>query len=101
MYLHKVWVGITVCCLILEDDCYFHYSSESVLISQSFVKASDYAVLFQQPPRMTLKTDAGRTLILRELNGVAAEMLDWQEHQHAFGFFPLFSKKCIEYYRSF
>uniref|UniRef100_A0A8C0F8R6 E3 ubiquitin-protein ligase MARCHF7 n=1 Tax=Bubo bubo TaxID=30461 RepID=A0A8C0F8R6_BUBBB len=38
--------------------------------------------------RMTLKTDAVRTFILQETNGIAAEMLNWQEqHQHAFGFF--------------
>lgn len=36
---------------------------------------------------MILKADAGRTFILQETNGVAAEMLNWQEqHRHAFGF---------------
>ncbi|XP_030134151.4 E3 ubiquitin-protein ligase MARCHF7 isoform X5 [Taeniopygia guttata] len=35
--------------------------------------------------KMTLKTDAGRTFILQETNGIAAEMLKWQEqHQRAF-----------------
>ncbi|XP_063257209.1 E3 ubiquitin-protein ligase MARCHF7 isoform X5 [Prinia subflava] len=35
-----------------------------------------------------LKTDAGRTFILQETNGIAAEMLNWQEkHQHAFVLF--------------
>ncbi|XP_074766257.1 E3 ubiquitin-protein ligase MARCHF7 isoform X3 [Athene noctua] len=38
--------------------------------------------------RMTLKTEAVRTFILQETNGIAAEMLNWQEqHRHAFGFF--------------
>ncbi|XP_053803006.1 E3 ubiquitin-protein ligase MARCHF7 isoform X4 [Vidua chalybeata] len=38
--------------------------------------------------KMTLKTDAGRTFILQETNGIAAEMLNWQEqHQHAFVLF--------------
>ncbi|XP_072730075.1 E3 ubiquitin-protein ligase MARCHF7 isoform X5 [Ciconia boyciana] len=38
--------------------------------------------------RMILKSDAGRTFILQETNGIAAEMLNWQEqHQHAFVFF--------------
>ncbi|XP_052647323.1 E3 ubiquitin-protein ligase MARCHF7 isoform X3 [Harpia harpyja] len=51
--------------------------------------------------RMILKTDAGRTFILQEINGIAAELLNWQEQlQHAF-FFPLLSKKRIEYYCSF
>ncbi|XP_030908937.1 E3 ubiquitin-protein ligase MARCHF7 isoform X1 [Melopsittacus undulatus] len=37
--------------------------------------------------RTILKTDAVRTLILQETNGIAAEMLNWQEqHQHAFAF---------------
>ncbi|KAM4670005.1 E3 ubiquitin-protein ligase MARCHF7 isoform 2-T4 [Amazona ochrocephala] len=49
--------------------------------------------------RTILKTDSVRTLILQETNGIAAEMLNWQEQdQHAFVFFPLLSKKCIEYY---
>ncbi|KAM6129934.1 E3 ubiquitin-protein ligase MARCHF7 isoform 4-T4 [Pterocles gutturalis] len=52
--------------------------------------------------RMILKTDTGTTFILQETCGVAAEMLNWQEqHQHAFVFFPLLSKKRIEYYCSF
>ncbi|XP_030808040.1 E3 ubiquitin-protein ligase MARCH7 isoform X1 [Geospiza fortis] len=38
--------------------------------------------------KMTLKTDPGRTFILQETNGIAAEMLNWQEqHQHAFVLF--------------
>ncbi|XP_075368612.1 E3 ubiquitin-protein ligase MARCHF7 isoform X7 [Mycteria americana] len=38
--------------------------------------------------RMILKSDAGRTFMLQETNGIAAEMLNWQEqHQHAFVFF--------------
>ncbi|XP_061860557.1 E3 ubiquitin-protein ligase MARCHF7 isoform X5 [Colius striatus] len=38
--------------------------------------------------RMTLKTDAGRTLILQEKKGIAAEMLNWQDqHQRTFCFF--------------
>ncbi|XP_005049825.1 PREDICTED: E3 ubiquitin-protein ligase MARCH7 isoform X1 [Ficedula albicollis] len=38
--------------------------------------------------KMILKTDAGRTFILRETNRIAAEMLNWQEqHQHAFVLF--------------
>lgn len=46
---------------------------------------------------MILKTDAGRTLILQETSGIAAEMLNWQEqHQNTFVFFPLLSKKCID-----
>lgn len=37
---------------------------------------------------MILKTDAGRTFILQGTNGIAAEMLNWQErHQHAFVLF--------------
>lgn len=36
---------------------------------------------------MILKTDAGRTFILQETNGIAAEMLNWQEHQRAFVLF--------------
>ncbi|XP_075285898.1 E3 ubiquitin-protein ligase MARCHF7 isoform X3 [Opisthocomus hoazin] len=51
--------------------------------------------------RMILKTDTGRTSVLQETNGIAAEMLNLQEqHQHAFWFFPLLSKKHIEYYCS-
>uniref|UniRef100_A0A8C8ANN1 E3 ubiquitin-protein ligase MARCHF7 n=1 Tax=Otus sunia TaxID=257818 RepID=A0A8C8ANN1_9STRI len=46
--------------------------------------------------RMTLKTDAVRTLILQETNGIAAEMLNWQEqHQHAFGFFLSLVKSVL------
>ncbi|XP_058695340.1 E3 ubiquitin-protein ligase MARCHF7 isoform X3 [Poecile atricapillus] len=37
--------------------------------------------------KMILKTDAGRTFILQETNRIAAEMLNWQEHQHAFVLF--------------
>ncbi|XP_030096434.1 E3 ubiquitin-protein ligase MARCHF7 isoform X4 [Serinus canaria] len=37
--------------------------------------------------KMTLKTDAGRTFILQETNRIAAEMLNWQEYQHAFVLF--------------
>ncbi|XP_068051132.1 E3 ubiquitin-protein ligase MARCHF7 isoform X4 [Anomalospiza imberbis] len=38
--------------------------------------------------KMTLKTDDGRTFILQETNGIAAEMLNWQgQHQHAFVLF--------------
>uniref|UniRef100_A0A8C0VIH9 E3 ubiquitin-protein ligase MARCHF7 n=2 Tax=Cyanistes caeruleus TaxID=156563 RepID=A0A8C0VIH9_CYACU len=37
--------------------------------------------------KMILKTDAGRSFILQETNGIAAEMLNWQEHQHAFVLF--------------
>ncbi|KAM9235928.1 E3 ubiquitin-protein ligase MARCHF7 isoform 2-T2 [Leptosomus discolor] len=52
----------------------------------------------EQLLRMILKTDAGRTFMLQETYGIAAEMLNWQEqHQHAFVFSPLLSKKCIEY----
>lgn len=36
---------------------------------------------------MILKTDAGRTFILQETNGIAAEMLNWQERQRAFVLF--------------
>ncbi|XP_049665587.1 E3 ubiquitin-protein ligase MARCHF7 isoform X2 [Accipiter gentilis] len=51
--------------------------------------------------RMILKTDASRTFILQEINGIAAQLLNWQEQlQHAF-FFPLLSKNRIEYYCSF
>uniref|UniRef100_A0A663FDE8 E3 ubiquitin-protein ligase MARCHF7 n=2 Tax=Aquila chrysaetos chrysaetos TaxID=223781 RepID=A0A663FDE8_AQUCH len=40
--------------------------------------------------RMILKTDAGRTFILQEINGIAAELLNWQEQlQHAFFFLSL------------
>lgn len=71
-------------------------------MSETFVKASDCTLLFQQLLRMILKTDAGRNFILQETNGIAAEMLNWQEqHQCAFGFFPLLGKKRIEYYCSF
>ncbi|XP_074684464.1 E3 ubiquitin-protein ligase MARCHF7 isoform X6 [Strix aluco] len=46
--------------------------------------------------RMTLKTDAVRTFILQETNGIAAEMLNWQEqHQHAFGFFLSLVKSVL------
>ncbi|XP_074730055.1 E3 ubiquitin-protein ligase MARCHF7 isoform X4 [Strix uralensis] len=46
--------------------------------------------------RMTLKTDALRTFILQETNGIAAEMLNWQEqHQHAFGFFLSLVKSVL------
>ncbi|XP_005049827.1 PREDICTED: E3 ubiquitin-protein ligase MARCH7 isoform X3 [Ficedula albicollis] len=42
----------------------------------------------EQLLKMILKTDAGRTFILRETNRIAAEMLNWQEqHQHAFVLF--------------
>ncbi|XP_071418912.1 E3 ubiquitin-protein ligase MARCHF7 isoform X3 [Pithys albifrons albifrons] len=35
--------------------------------------------------KMILKIDAGRTFLLQETNGIAAEMLNWQEQrQHAF-----------------
>ncbi|XP_068877530.1 E3 ubiquitin-protein ligase MARCHF7 isoform X2 [Aphelocoma coerulescens] len=37
--------------------------------------------------KMILRTDAGRTFILQETNRIAAEMLNWQEHQHAFVLF--------------
>ncbi|KAM6070268.1 E3 ubiquitin-protein ligase MARCHF7 isoform 3-T3 [Chlamydotis macqueenii] len=46
--------------------------------------------------RMILKTDAGRTLILQETNGIVAEMLNWQEqHQLAFGFFLSLVKRAL------
>lgn len=45
---------------------------------------------------MILKTDAVRTLILQETNGIAAEMLNWQEqHQHAFAFFLSLVKSAL------
>lgn len=45
---------------------------------------------------MTLKTDAGRTLILQETNRIAAEMLNWQEkHQHAFVLFLSLVKSAL------
>lgn len=45
-------------------------------------------MLFPQLPKMILKTDAGRTFILQETNGIAAEMLNWQEQpQHLFALF--------------
>ncbi|XP_074684459.1 E3 ubiquitin-protein ligase MARCHF7 isoform X3 [Strix aluco] len=50
----------------------------------------------EQLLRMTLKTDAVRTFILQETNGIAAEMLNWQEqHQHAFGFFLSLVKSVL------
>ncbi|XP_074730052.1 E3 ubiquitin-protein ligase MARCHF7 isoform X3 [Strix uralensis] len=50
----------------------------------------------EQLLRMTLKTDALRTFILQETNGIAAEMLNWQEqHQHAFGFFLSLVKSVL------
>ncbi|XP_050756286.1 E3 ubiquitin-protein ligase MARCHF7 isoform X5 [Gymnogyps californianus] len=46
--------------------------------------------------RMILKTNAGRTFILQETNGIAAEMLNWQEqHQHAFVFFLSLVKSAL------
>ncbi|XP_075566281.1 E3 ubiquitin-protein ligase MARCHF7 isoform X1 [Pelecanus crispus] len=46
--------------------------------------------------RMILKTDAGRTFIVQETNGIAAEMLNWQEHhQHAFVFFLSLVKSAL------
>ncbi|XP_017591540.1 PREDICTED: E3 ubiquitin-protein ligase MARCH7 isoform X5 [Corvus brachyrhynchos] len=60
-----------------------------------FVKASDYTVLFQQLLKMILKTDAGRTFILQETNRIAAEMLNWQEHQHAFVLFLSLVKSAL------
>ncbi|XP_035750331.1 E3 ubiquitin-protein ligase MARCHF7 isoform X2 [Egretta garzetta] len=46
--------------------------------------------------RMILKTDAGRPFILQETNGIAAEMLNWQEHhQHAFVFFLSLVKSAL------
>lgn len=45
---------------------------------------------------MILKTDAVRSLILQETNGIAAEMLNWQEqHQHAFVFFLSLVKSAL------
>ncbi|XP_066046633.1 E3 ubiquitin-protein ligase MARCHF7 isoform X2 [Chamaea fasciata] len=42
----------------------------------------------EQLLKMILKTEAGRTFIPRETNGIAAEMLNWQEQcQHAFVLF--------------
>lgn len=39
---------------------------------------------------MILKTDASRTFILQEINGIAAQLLNWQEQlQHAFFFLSL------------
>uniref|UniRef100_A0A8C4V484 E3 ubiquitin-protein ligase MARCHF7 n=1 Tax=Falco tinnunculus TaxID=100819 RepID=A0A8C4V484_FALTI len=47
-------------------------------------------------PRMILKTDAGRTFILQEINRIAAEMLNWQEQrQHAFVFFLSLVKSAL------
>ncbi|XP_039410643.1 E3 ubiquitin-protein ligase MARCHF7 isoform X4 [Corvus cornix cornix] len=60
-----------------------------------FVKASDYTVSFQQLLKMILKTDAGRTFILQETNRIAAEMLNWQEHQHAFVLFLSLVKSAL------
>ncbi|XP_010567558.1 E3 ubiquitin-protein ligase MARCHF7 isoform X3 [Haliaeetus albicilla] len=40
--------------------------------------------------RMILKTDASTTFILQEINGIAAQLLNWQEQlQHAFFFLSL------------
>lgn len=45
---------------------------------------------------MILKTNGGRTFILQETNGIAAEMLNWQEqHQHAFVFFLSLVKSAL------
>ncbi|XP_054685379.1 E3 ubiquitin-protein ligase MARCHF7 isoform X8 [Grus americana] len=58
--------------------------------------ASEASTRVRQLLRMIPKTDAGRTFTLQETNGIAAEMLNWQEHhQRAFGFFALLSKKRI------
>ncbi|XP_064517916.1 E3 ubiquitin-protein ligase MARCHF7 isoform X6 [Pseudopipra pipra] len=46
--------------------------------------------------KMILKTDAGRPFILQETNGIAAEMLNWQEqHQHAFVLFLSLVKSAL------
>ncbi|XP_017934378.1 E3 ubiquitin-protein ligase MARCH7 isoform X3 [Manacus vitellinus] len=46
--------------------------------------------------KMILKTDAGRPFILQETNGIAAEMLNWQEqHQHAFVLFLSLVKTAL------
>ncbi|XP_017591539.1 PREDICTED: E3 ubiquitin-protein ligase MARCH7 isoform X4 [Corvus brachyrhynchos] len=45
--------------------------------------------------KMILKTDAGRTFILQETNRIAAEMLNWQEHQHAFVLFLSLVKSAL------
>uniref|UniRef100_A0A8C3QLB7 E3 ubiquitin-protein ligase MARCHF7 n=1 Tax=Cyanoderma ruficeps TaxID=181631 RepID=A0A8C3QLB7_9PASS len=43
----------------------------------------------EQLLKMILKTEAGRTSTLQETDGIAAEMLNWQEQrQHAFVLFP-------------
>ncbi|XP_051478972.1 E3 ubiquitin-protein ligase MARCHF7 isoform X3 [Apus apus] len=52
-------------------------------------------------PRMILKTDAGRTLMLQETNGIATETLNWKEHQHAFVFFLSLVKSALNYYCNF
>ncbi|XP_050187141.1 E3 ubiquitin-protein ligase MARCHF7 isoform X8 [Myiozetetes cayanensis] len=46
--------------------------------------------------KMILKTDAGRTFLLKETNGIAAEMLNWQEQsQHAFVLFFSLVKSAL------
>ncbi|XP_027763299.1 E3 ubiquitin-protein ligase MARCH7 isoform X2 [Empidonax traillii] len=46
--------------------------------------------------KMILKTDAGRTFLLQETNGIAAEMLNWQEQrQHAFVLFFSLVKSAL------
>ncbi|XP_017679270.1 PREDICTED: E3 ubiquitin-protein ligase MARCH7 isoform X3 [Lepidothrix coronata] len=46
--------------------------------------------------KMILKTDAGRPFILQETNGIAAEMLNWQEQrQHAFVLFLSLVKSAL------
>ncbi|XP_032548641.1 E3 ubiquitin-protein ligase MARCH7 isoform X3 [Chiroxiphia lanceolata] len=46
--------------------------------------------------KMILKTDAGRPFILQETNGIAAEVLNWQEqHQHAFVLFLSLVKSAL------
>uniref|UniRef100_A0A8C3ERE5 RING-type E3 ubiquitin transferase n=1 Tax=Corvus moneduloides TaxID=1196302 RepID=A0A8C3ERE5_CORMO len=49
----------------------------------------------EQLLKMILKTDAGRTFILQETNRIAAEMLNWQEHQHAFVLFLSLVKSAL------
>ncbi|XP_027551575.1 E3 ubiquitin-protein ligase MARCH7 isoform X3 [Neopelma chrysocephalum] len=46
--------------------------------------------------KMILKTDAGRPFILQETNGIAAEMLNWQEQrQHTFVLFLSLVKSAL------
>lgn len=69
-------------------------------IPQTYTKASDYVLLFQQLLRMILKTDAGVTFMLKETEVLQKCWTD-KNNINMHLFLALLHKKSVDYYCTF